>query len=134
MSMQFWPRPRTSEVAPRVPEYVEHVLGRLSPLGVLDVRRLFSGLSLYCDDVIFALVFREQIYLKIDDETRPVFEAEGSEPFQPRTGKKAMPYYTLPDYAMDDDEELLSWARLGIDAGLRDQSRKEARKRPAKDR
>ena len=134
MSMQFWPRPRTSEVASWVPEYVEHVLERLSPLGVLDVRRLFSGLSLYCDDVIFALVFREQIYLKIDDETRPVFEAEGSEPFQPRAGKKAMPYYTLPDHAMDDDEELLSWARLGIDAGLRDQSRKEARKRPAKDR
>ncbi len=129
MSRKSWPPPRISDLAsPRVPEHVVHVLERLAPLGVLDVRRLFSGLSLYCDDVIFGLVFREQIYLKVDDETRQIFEAEGMAPFQPRSGKKPMPYYTLPDQAMDDDEELLRWARLGVDAGLRDQSRKNGKK------
>jgi TfoX/Sxy family transcriptional regulator of competence genes len=35
-----------------------------------------------------------------------------------------MPYFTLPDQALDDDDELLHWARLGLDAGLRDQARK----------
>ena len=62
-----------------------------APLGMLEVRRLFSGLSLYCDGVIFALVFRDQIYIKVDDETRTAFEAEGMEPFQPREGRKPMP-------------------------------------------
>jgi DNA transformation protein len=112
---------------PRVPEHVAHVLERLAPLGMLEVRRLFSGLSLYCDGVICALVFRDQIYIKIDDETRPAFEAEGMEPFQPREGRKPMPYYTLPDQALDDDEELLDWARLGVGAGRRDQARKDAK-------
>jgi DNA transformation protein and related proteins len=125
MSKRFWPPPRTFDVAPpRVPEHVAHVLEKLSSLGVLDVRRLFSGLSLYCDDVIFGLVFREQIYIKVDDETRAIFEDEGMEPFQPRSGKKPMPYYTLPDQAMDDDDALMRWARLGVDAGLRDRARK----------
>lgn len=109
---------------PRVPEHVAHVLERLTPLGMLEVRRLFSGLSLYCDGAIFALVFREQIYIKVDDETRAAFEAEGMEPFQPREGRKPMPYYTLPDQALDDDEALRDWARLGLEAGLRDQARK----------
>jgi DNA transformation protein len=111
---------------PRIPEHVAHVIERLAPLGVLEVRRLFSGLSVYCDGVIFALVFREQIYLKADDENRNLFEAEGMRPFQPRVGRKPMPYYTLPDQALDDDEELLIWARLGLEAGLRDQARKRA--------
>lgn len=109
---------------PRVPEHVAHVLERLTPLGLLEVRRLFSGLSLYCDGVIFALVFREQIYIKVGDETRAAFEAEGMVPFQPREGRKPMPYYTLPDQALDDDEELRAWARLGLEAGLRDRTRK----------
>ncbi|MDG2285929.1 MAG: TfoX/Sxy family protein [Alphaproteobacteria bacterium] len=116
-------------MAPWVPEHVAHVLERLSSMGVLEVRRLFSGLSLYCDDVIFALVFKEQIYLKVDDETRPAFQAEGMQPFQPRSGKKAMPYFTLPDQALDDDDELLQWARLGLDAGLRDQARKAGKEK-----
>jgi DNA transformation protein and related proteins len=115
--------------SPRIPEHVAHVLERLSPLGALEVRRLFSGLSLYCDGVIFALVFRDRIYLKADDETREIFEAEGMEPFQPRAGRKPMPYYTLPDQAMDDDGELLEWARLGINAGLRDQARKAGKRK-----
>ena len=114
-----------------MPEHVAHVLERLAPLGVLDVRRLFSGLSLYCDDVIFGLVFQEQIYLKVDDETRETFESEGMEPFQPRSGRKPMPYYTLPDQALDDDQELLEWARLGVDAGRRDQLRKGGKRRDA---
>jgi DNA transformation protein len=112
--------------SPRIPEHLAHVLERLSPLGDLEVRRLFSGLSVYCGGVIFALVFREQIYLKVDDRTRGQFEAEGMEPFQPRAGRKPMPYYTLPDQALDDDEELLTWARLALDAGIRDQARKKA--------
>lgn len=117
---------------PRIPEDVAHVLERLAPLGVMEARRLFSALSLYCDGVIFAIVSKEQIYLKVDDESRPTFEAEGMEPFRPRAGKsKEMPYYTLPDSSLDDDDELRSWARLAIDAGLRDQARKAGQKRRA---
>ena len=117
-------------VQPRVPEHVAHVLERLAPLGVVEARRLFSALGLYCDGVIFAIVSKEQIYLKVDDVSRPAFEAKGMEPFRPRAGKStAMPYFTLPDSSLDDDDALRSWARLAIDAGLRDQARKIGKKR-----
>ena len=112
-------------VQPRVPEHVAHVLERLAPLGIVEARRLFSALGLYCDGVIFAIVSKEQIYLKVDDVSRPAFEAKGMEPFRPRAGKStAMPYFTLPDSSLDDDDALRSWARLAIDAGLRGQARK----------
>jgi DNA transformation protein len=117
-------------VQPRVPEHVAHVLERLAPLGVVEARRLFSALGLYCDGVIFAIVSKEQIYLKVDDVSRPAFEAKGMEPFRPRAGKStAMPYFTLPDSSLDDDDALRSWARLAIDAGLRGQARKIGKNR-----
>ena len=117
-------------VQPRVPEHVAHVLERLAPLGIVEARRLFSALGLYCDGVIFAIVSKEQIYLKVDDVSRPAFEAKGMEPFRPRAGKStAMPYFTLPDSSLDDDDALRSWARLAIDAGLRDQARKIGKNR-----
>jgi len=106
------------------------VLERLAPLGVVEARRLFSALGLYCDGVIFAIVSKEQIYLKVDDVSRPAFEAKGMEPFRPRAGKStAIPYFTLPDSSLDDDDALRSWARLAIDAGLRGQARKIGKNR-----
>jgi len=117
-------------VQPRVPEHVAHVLERLAPLGIVEARRLFSALGLYCDGVIFAIVSKEQIYLKVDDVSRPAFEAKGMEPFRPRAGKStAIPYFTLPDSSLDDDDALRSWARLAIDAGLRGQARKIGKNR-----
>jgi DNA transformation protein len=85
-----------------------------------EARRLLSALGLYCDGVIFAIVSKEQIYLKVDDESRPTFEAKGMEPFRPRARKSTgMPYFTLADPSYDDDA-LRSWARLAINAGLGD--------------
>lgn len=72
-----------SRVPPQVPEHVAHVLDQLAPLGILEARRLFNARSLYCDRVIFAIVSKEQIYLKVDEESRPAFESEGMESFGP---------------------------------------------------
>jgi len=86
----------------------------------VEARRLFSALGLYCDWVVVVTVSKEQIYSKVDHESRLAFEAEGMEPFRPRVGKStATPYFTLPDSSLDDDA-LRSWTRLVIDAGLRD--------------
>ena len=94
---------------------------------------MFGGLGLYCDGAIFAIVAKGQIYLKVDDDTRPVFEAAGLEPFRPRAGKSTvMPYHRLPDAALDDDDTLLHWGRMAVDAGLRAQVRKAGKKRGAR--
>ena len=72
-----------SRVPPQVPEHVAHVLEQLAPLGVVEARRLFDARGLYCDRAIFAIVSKEQIYLKVDEESRPAFESEGMESFGP---------------------------------------------------
>ncbi len=52
-----------------------------SVFGPVERRRLFGGAGLYADGLMFAIVMGDIIYLKIDDGTRAIFEAEGCAPF-----------------------------------------------------
>ncbi len=120
------------------PEYRDYVQELLAPLGPVSIRRMFGGAGVFYDEVMFALIAGETLYLKVDDETRPDFEAAGQGPFtyQRSEGPRALQsYYRLPDELLDETDELLVWARRAVDAALRAQAakpRKDRRKRRRK--
>jgi DNA transformation protein len=107
-------------VSPEYRAYVEDQLGRIVRL---RSRRMFGGVGLYADDLFFALIDDDVLYLKVDDETRPRYEARGMTPFRP-TDEMSMSYYPLPDGALDDTEELRSWACEAVEAARRAKGRK----------
>jgi TfoX N-terminal domain len=59
------------------PDHVSELFAQFRPV---SVRRLFGGAGLYADGVMFAILSRDVIYLKADDETRAAFEQEGCMP------------------------------------------------------
>lgn len=87
---------------------------RFASLPQLDVRRLFSGFGLYSEDVIFGIHFRGRIYFKVDAASAGDFLARGAEPFSPRPGQTLGRYYEVPLDVVDDDDELITWARRAI--------------------
>ena len=99
-------------------EYKEHVRDLFSGLGPVSIRRMFGGAGLYLDDACFAIVLgSENILMRGDDELGPDFEAAGSEQWvysNERRGPVAMPYWNLPDSALDDPEEAVAWARRSL--------------------
>jgi DNA transformation protein len=107
-------------------EFVDYVLEQLSPLGGVRAKRMFGGHGVYLEGLFFALVADDTLYLKADDENRAQFEARGLSPFRyQRNGKeRTMSYYSLPESALEDSAELLSWARRAIEAALRAAARK----------
>jgi len=107
-------------------EFVDYVLEQLSPLGGVRAKRMFGGHGIYLEGLFFALVADDTLYLKADDENRPQFESRGLGPFRYRVkGKeRTMSYYSLPDAALEDRAELLTWARPSIEAALRAAARK----------
>ena len=112
-------------------DYAAHVRELLDRVGAIRTRRMFGGLGVYADDLMFALVFGETLYLKIDDATQAAFEAAGSGPFvfSMKDGSSAsLRYWRLPDEAADDPEEAERWARLALDAALRARKPKKARR------
>jgi DNA transformation protein len=96
------------------PEYIRELFQHFRPV---DVRRMFGGAGIFCDGLMFGLIFDGAIFLKIDDETIPDFEREGSQPFvytraksPGRVGKHSLGYWRLPERLYDDPEELAVWA------------------------
>jgi DNA transformation protein len=103
-------------------DFLGHLDELLADLGRLQVKKMFGGASLSVDGVAFALVFGETLYLKVDDDNRAAFEAQGCAPFEytfkdGRTG--TLGYWTLPEQALDDSDEAVRWARLGLEAAWR---------------
>lgn len=102
--------------------FLDHLSELLAGLGPLTVKKMFGGASLQVDGAAFALVFGETLYLKVDDENRAAFEAEGCSPFvfemkDGRTG--TLGYWSLPEGGLDDPDEAVRWARLGLEAAYR---------------
>jgi DNA transformation protein and related proteins len=92
-------------------------------LGPVAIRRMFGGRGIYHGGVIIAVELRGELLLKADAQTAPQFEAEGCTRWTyagSRHGKQvAMPYWTVPDSAVDDPDEMARWAKLAYEAGLR---------------
>ena len=111
------------------------LLDLLGGIGPVEPRRLFGATALWLDGVVFGLIFEDRLYLKVDDLSRPDFEAAGQESLgYQRQGRPAAlkSFYTMPEDAMDDADAALAWARRGIDAALRAQTKKWPKRPPRK--
>lgn len=110
----------------------EHLRDLFQPLGAVRVKRMFGGQGVWLDGMMFALVFGETIYLKVDDQTRQTFVDAGSGPFvyhqRKRDREAALPYFSLPEEAQDDPVEASRWARLALEAVLRGKAPKKGKK------
>src|SRR5262245_31765719 len=73
------------------------VIAQLSELGDVVPRKMFGGVGLYCYGLFFALIARDELYLKADDVTRPFFESARSTAFRPYDDRaETMQYYSVP--------------------------------------
>lgn len=94
----------------------------LAPLGPVRVQRMFGGHGLYVDGVFLAIVTGETLYLKVDGETAPRFEAAGCAPFTYAAkgrGRVSLSYRAAAAEAMDSPALMRPWALLALQAALR---------------
>ena len=112
-------------------EYREHIRDIFQGVDGLSMRRMFGGLGLYVDDACFALVVNEVIMMRGDDRLGPEYEAAGSEQWiydNERRGPVAMPYWRLPESAMDDPDEARDWAERSLGPAREAAAEKAAKK------
>lgn len=107
------------------PDYLDDLL---SPFPGVRMRRMFGGVGIFGDGLMFALLADEVLYLKSDGVTDPRFEAEGCEPFAygTRDGRRTiMSYRRAPERLFDDPDAFREWAEdchVGRPARSRDQA------------
>jgi DNA transformation protein and related proteins len=94
-----------------------------SGLGPVSIRRMFGGKGIYFDGLIVAIELRGELMLKADETSAPDFLAAGAKQWTyvgSRHGKTvAMPYWSVPENAFDDPEEMTKWTRLAFEAARR---------------
>ena len=90
-------------------------------LGEVSIKRMFGGKGIYHQGRILALEVGGDILLKADAHSAPEFaDAGASQWIYPGKNKPvAMPYWSIPDVALDDPDEIAKWVALAWDAALR---------------
>jgi DNA transformation protein and related proteins len=94
-----------------------------SGLGRISIRKMFGGKGIYHEGVIVGLVLSTgDVFLKGDATSAPDLEAAGAQrwSYDDGKGRRAnMPYWSIPESALDDPEELAGWTRGAYEAALR---------------
>ncbi|WP_299614311.1 TfoX/Sxy family protein [uncultured Tateyamaria sp.] len=100
-------------------EEIDHALDLFAGLGPLTTRKMFGGLSIYCEGTIFAILMSDgRLLLKGQGAMQDRFDAMKFErwDYKRKDGSATyMPYWFLPDSAQDDADEATALAREALD-------------------
>ena len=100
-------------------EEIDHALDLFAGVGPLTTRKMFGGLGIYRDGTIFAVLMSDgRTLVKGQGEMQARFDAMGLERWTyQREGKAqaSMPYWYLPDSALDDADEASNLARAALE-------------------
>lgn len=109
--------------------FAEHVVDLLRGLGPVHARPMFGGHGLFLSGLMFGLLADARMFIKVDAESLPAFEAEGCRPFvfEARGRQVALTYREAPSEALDQPDAAVRWARLGVAAAQRAVARKPGR-------
>ena len=109
--------------------YRAYVVDKLAGVGPVKTRRMFSGVGIYRDETIFAIIANNAVYFKTDSAGRGDFEALGMEPFQADAeDTREQCYYRLPDTVLEDPKTLAAWVNRACQVGRVDAAAETAAK------
>lgn len=118
------------------PSFVAHALDLVSQAAPTEARRMFGGYGLFSRGLMYGLLDDEELFLKVDDQSRSAFAGAGCRQWIYPGPRGPMPggYFRPPDEAHEDAEAMLPWAQLALDAAARKAAAKAAKgkKRAAK--
>lgn len=82
------------------------------PVGSVSFRKMFGGIGVFRQGLMFGLVADETLYLKADEASAIAFKAEGCGPFvYDGKGKQiVIQYWRLPERLYDEPDEFRQWA------------------------
>lgn len=107
-------------------EFVSYVVELMQSIGPVRAKAMFGGHGIFLEGLMFGLIADSVLYLKVDKETENEFKDRGLEAFvYNMKGKEfKMSYYQAPEEALEDSEEMISWANKAYSAALRAVSKK----------
>lgn len=97
-------------------DFLNFLLDQLAGLPDVTAKRMFGGHGLYQRDAFFAIVFRDELYFKVSDQSRPRYESAGMKPFAPTPKQTLRSYYEVPADVLENRDRLTEWAMEAVAA------------------
>jgi DNA transformation protein and related proteins len=94
--------------------YLDYVLEQLAELGPVTSKAMFGGHGLYLGDQFFAVVHRDRLYFKTDEQARAEYARRGSGPFQPNERQTLTSYWEVPADVLENPGLAVEWARDAV--------------------
>ena len=86
------------------------LVAELNSIVGISSKKMFGGYGIFHDGTMFGIIDSAGIpFFKIDDEIKLEFEAKGGHQHS------RMPYYSIPDDILANNELLISWAKRSIE-------------------
>ncbi len=101
-------------------DYLDYVLEQLAGLSRVRSRRMFGGVGLYSDDLFFAIITDDTVYLRVDEVSRAHFVARGMGAFRPYADRPevSMTYFEVPADVLEDAGTFVEWSARAVAAAL----------------
>ena len=100
-------------------DYLEYILDQLSEFGAVRAKKMFGGVGLFHQDLMFGMIGGDTFRLKVDDHNRKDYEDRGMKPYPSGKKKKGMPYWDVPSDVLEDKRQLAVWAKKSFQAAQR---------------
>ncbi len=102
--------------------FMAFIQDQLHDLDGIHFLKMFGGFGIYQGDVFFAIVSGGKLYFKTDETSRQKYLEYGAAPFTygTRDGQKKLKnYYEVPVDVLEDDEQLVTWARRAVEVAAK---------------
>lgn len=101
-------------------EFEEMVVQQLSAFGDYRMRKMFGGIGMFKDDIMFGMITsKDQLYFRTDPINVGDYEAAGMQSFYHEKSKGGMPYYEVPPEIFNAPDKLAQWAQAAFLAAER---------------
>lgn len=93
-------------------------------VGPVSIKPVFGGKGIYLHGKIIAFQRKDELLVKGDKKVAPKIEKAGGKrmSYRRRKGSRQkvnLPYWSVPDSAYDDADEMARWVKIGVEAAKR---------------
>jgi len=100
--------------------YLDFVSEKLADIEELTIKKMFGGAGLFSGGKMFALIYEDVLYFKVDSSNKGDYIEKSSSQFSPPFGKRRMnmPYYEVPADIFDNEDKIIEWAERSVEIAL----------------
>jgi len=88
----------------------ERLIAVFDSIGGITHKKMFGGYGFFFDGKMFGIVdSKGKAFLKVDEDLKAKYVARGAEQHS------RMPYYSLPENVLENEADIIEWARKSIE-------------------